>query len=36
MNIDSIFQAAQSAFLDYKNLSGKEKGHFLETLAEIL
>lgn len=36
MNIDSIFQAAQSAFLAYKNLSGKEKGHFLETLAEIL
>ena len=36
MNIDSIFQAAQTAFLDYKNLSGKEKGHFLETLAEIL
>ncbi len=36
MNIDSIFQAAQTAFLDYKNLSGKEKGHFLDTLAEIL
>ena len=36
MNIDSIFQSAQTAFLDYKNLSGKEKGHFLETLAEIL
>jgi len=36
MNIDSIFQAAQTAFLDYKNLSGKEKGYFLETLAEIL
>ena len=36
MSIDSIFQAAQATFLDYKNLSGKEKGHFLETLAEIL
>lgn len=36
MQIDSIFQAAQAAFLDYKNLSGKGKGHFLETLAEIL
>ena len=36
MPIDSIFHAAQTAFLDYKNLSGKDKGHFLETIAEIL
>ena len=36
MSIDSLFKAAQAAFLDYKNLSGKDKGHFLETLAEIL
>jgi NADP-dependent aldehyde dehydrogenase len=36
MNLDSIFQAAQEAFLFYKNLPGKEKGAFLETLAEIL
>ncbi|WP_281171884.1 aldehyde dehydrogenase (NADP(+)) [Algoriphagus terrigena] len=36
MNFDSIFSAAQEAFLFYKNLPGKEKGAFLETLAEIL
>lgn len=36
MHIDSIFRAAQTAFLAYKNLPGKEKGRFLETLAEIL
>jgi NADP-dependent aldehyde dehydrogenase len=36
MHIDSIFHAAQAAFLAYKNRSGREKGHFLETLAEIL
>lgn len=36
MNFDSIFNSAQEAFLFYKNLSGKEKGSFLETLAEIL
>jgi NADP-dependent aldehyde dehydrogenase len=36
MPIDSIFHAAQTAFLDYKNLSGKEKGAFLECLADIL
>lgn len=36
MNIDQLFESAQEAFLFYKNLSGKEKGAFLETLAEIL
>lgn len=36
MNLDSIFKAAQEAFLFYKNLSGKEKGAFLDTLADIL
>ena len=36
MNTNSIFQAAQEAFLFYKNLSGKEKGDFLEKIAEIL
>ena len=36
MNFDPIFNAAQEAFLFYKNLSGKEKAAFLETLAEIL
>jgi NADP-dependent aldehyde dehydrogenase len=36
MNFDSIFNSAQEAFLFYKNLSGKEKGAFLEVLAEIL
>lgn len=36
MNFDSIFNSAQEAFLFYKNVPGKEKGTFLETLAEIL
>ena len=36
MNIDQLFESAQESFLFYKNLSGKEKGAFLETLAEIL
>ncbi|OOG69428.1 aldehyde dehydrogenase (NADP(+)) [Algoriphagus sp. A40] len=36
MNFDPIFTAAQEAFLFYKNVPGKEKGAFLETLAEIL
>lgn len=36
MTYDSIFSAAQEAFLFYKNVSGKEKAAFLETLAEIL
>ncbi len=36
MNFDPIFNAAQEAFLFYKNLPGKEKGAFLDTLAEIL
>lgn len=36
MNFDQIFQSAQEAFLFYKNLSGKEKAAFLETLADIL
>uniref|UniRef100_UPI004047E739 aldehyde dehydrogenase (NADP(+)) n=1 Tax=Algoriphagus sp. TaxID=1872435 RepID=UPI004047E739 len=36
MYIDSIFQAAQTAFLSYKSLPGKEKGAFLDTLADIL
>ncbi len=36
MNLDSIFSAAQEAFLFYKNVPGREKGAFLETLAEIL
>ena len=36
MNLDSIFSAAQEAFLFYKNVPGREKGAFLETFAEIL
>ena len=36
MPIDSIFHAAQAAFLAYKNRSGKDKGHFLDILADIL
>jgi NADP-dependent aldehyde dehydrogenase len=36
MPIDLIFHAAQAAFLAYKNRSGKDKGHFLDTLADIL
>ncbi|SDC97716.1 NADP-dependent aldehyde dehydrogenase [Algoriphagus faecimaris] len=36
MNLDQIFNAAQEAFLFYKNLPGKEKADFLEGLAELL
>ncbi len=36
MNTNSIFQVAQEAFLFYKNLSGKEKGAFLDKLSDIL
>lgn len=36
MNLDQIFSAAQEAFLFYKNLSGKEKASFLDTLADTL
>lgn len=36
MNLDQIFEAAQSAFLSYKNLSGIKKADFLEKIAEIL
>lgn len=36
MPIDSIFQAAQTAFLSYKHLPGKERGAFLDSLADIL
>ncbi|MDF2158862.1 aldehyde dehydrogenase (NADP(+)) [Algoriphagus sp. CAU 1675] len=36
MDLNKIFADAQEAFLFYKNLSGKEKGAFLETLATIL
>ena len=36
MNLDHIFQAAQEAFLSYKNLSGAKKADFLEKIAEIL
>jgi NADP-dependent aldehyde dehydrogenase len=36
MNPDNLFSVAQEAFLFYKNLSGKEKGAFLEKLADIL
>lgn len=36
MNLDQIFEAAQSAFLNYKNLSGTKKADFLEKIAEIL
>jgi acyl-CoA reductase-like NAD-dependent aldehyde dehydrogenase len=36
MNFDTIFQSAQEAFLFYKNLPGKEKGAFLDTLADVL
>ncbi len=35
-NLDAIFQSAQEAFLYLKNLPGKEKADFLETLAEVL
>ncbi len=36
MNLNTIFSAAQEAFLFYKNLSGQEKGDFLEILADLL
>jgi NADP-dependent aldehyde dehydrogenase len=36
MNLDQIFNAAQEAFLSYKNLSGARKADFLEKIAEIL
>lgn len=36
MNLDNLFNAAQEAFLFYKNVSGQEKGAFLEKLADIL
>ncbi|NVK49924.1 MAG: aldehyde dehydrogenase (NADP(+)) [Cyclobacteriaceae bacterium] len=36
MNLDNLFNAAQEAFLFYKNVSGQEKAAFLEKLADIL
>ncbi|MEN2281778.1 aldehyde dehydrogenase (NADP(+)) [Algoriphagus sp. SE2] len=36
MNLDTIFSAAQEAFLSYKNLSNFKKADFLEKIAEIL
>jgi NADP-dependent aldehyde dehydrogenase len=33
MNLDAIFQSAQEAFFQLKNISGKEKAAFLRTLA---
>lgn len=36
MNLDTIFSAAQAAFLSYKNLSSNKKADFLEKIAEIL
>ncbi|WP_144604614.1 aldehyde dehydrogenase (NADP(+)) [Algoriphagus algorifonticola] len=36
MNLDQIFNSAQEAFLFYKNISGKEKATFLDTIAETL
>ena len=36
MNLDQIFNSAQEAFLFYKNLPGKEKAEFLDTLADTL
>ncbi|EAZ82317.1 aldehyde dehydrogenase (NADP(+)) [Algoriphagus machipongonensis] len=36
MNLDTIFSAAQEAFLSYKNLSGSKKADFLEKIAETL
>lgn len=36
MNLDQIFNAAQEAFLFYKNISSREKSEFLNTLAETL
>lgn len=34
--IDQIFNAAQEAFLQYKNLPANQKADFLDTIAEIL
>lgn len=36
MNLDTIFSAAQEAFLSYKNLPSGKKADFLEKIAEIL
>lgn len=36
MNLDTIFSAAQEAFLSYKNLSASKKADFLEEIAKIL
>jgi acyl-CoA reductase-like NAD-dependent aldehyde dehydrogenase len=36
MNLDQIFKSAQSAFLHYKNVVGKEKAAFLRKVAEGL
>ena len=36
MNLDQIFNSAQEAFLFYKNISGKEKAAFLDSIAETL
>ena len=36
MNLDNLFNAAQEAFLFYKNISGQEKSDFLTNLSEIL
>lgn len=36
MNLDTIFSAAQEAFLTYKSISADKKAEFLEKIAEIL
>ena len=36
MNVDQIFEAAQEAFLFYKNVPGKEKASFLRKVADGL
>jgi NADP-dependent aldehyde dehydrogenase len=36
MNLDTIFSAAQEAFLSYKNISNLKKADFLEKIAETL
>jgi acyl-CoA reductase-like NAD-dependent aldehyde dehydrogenase len=36
MTLDHIFEAAQAAFLRYKNLSGARKADFLENIAAVL
>ncbi|MBN3580984.1 aldehyde dehydrogenase (NADP(+)) [Algoriphagus aestuarii] len=36
MNLDTIFSAAQEAFLSYKTISAGQKADFLEKIAEIL